>query len=71
MWIGKSLDKLHVLTPGLVEAGALAQCLELDRRGSGEAVLLLKVADSHSLHGLISLHEKLPDLLQNCGLDVE
>ena len=66
--LGQPLHKLHVLAPGLVEAGALAEGLELDGAGGGEGVLQLEVADRHSLHGLVRLHEQLADLLEDARL---
>ena len=58
-------DKLHVLRAGLVEAAALTESLELDRARGGEGVLLLEISHSHRLHGLVSLHQQLADLLQH------
>ena len=71
MWVREPLHKLHVLAPGLIEPGAFAKRLELNRGGGREPLLLSEVADGHRLHGLVGLHQQLPDLLKNGRLDVE
>ena len=69
--VGDPFHKLHVLAARLVQPRALAQGLELDGRRRGETLLLSKVADGHSLHGLVSLHQQLPNLLKDGGLHAQ
>ena len=68
--VRESPDKLHILTPWLVQPAALAQGLELHGAGGGQGVLLLEVRDGDGLHGLVSLHQQLPDLLQNLTIKI-